>query len=123
MSRLLLVDDDRDVADMMRQYLEEEGGHVVTIAHDGIEALRCLALGAFDLVITDLMMPGMTGWELLRHIDREFPLVARMVVSAVPESHRNTQAPAMQKPVSLKDMLVQINKLTGALNASDSRSR
>ena len=66
MARILVVDDEA----FMRQYLEEvleDEGHEVLSASDGREALRLLRDGAApDVILLDLMMPGMNGWEFRR---------------------------------------------------------
>ena len=68
--RLLLVDDDQDLAGMLQEYLEPEG-FSVEWAGDGPAALERLAEETFDLVILDVMMPGMNGFEVLRRIRAE----------------------------------------------------
>jgi two-component system response regulator CpxR len=68
--RLLLVDDDRDLATMLQEYLEPEG-FSVEWAGNGPAALERLAEDTFDLVILDVMMPGMNGFEVLRRIRAE----------------------------------------------------
>lgn len=122
--RLLVVDDNTDAADLLRQVLELEGYEVV-VAHDGDEALRWLREGyAPALVVTDLMMPGVTGWELLRTMEREFPNVPRLVVSALPRKFHATNAPAMTKPVDVKALLDTIQRLvTEGRDAADRAGR
>jgi PAS domain S-box-containing protein len=65
--RILIVDDERDIAEMLGEIVEREG-HVAVIAADGPDALARLDDEAFDLVITDLRMPDLDGRELLRHL-------------------------------------------------------
>src|SRR6056297_2892813 len=74
--RLLLVDDDQDLAGMLQEYLEPEG-FAVEWAGDGPKALQRLAAETFDLVILDVMMPGMNGFEVLRRIraERDTPVL------------------------------------------------
>ncbi len=75
-SRLLLVDDDRELAGMLREYLEPEGFTVEWCA-DGPDALERLRRSAFDLIILDVMMPGMNGLDVLRRLraDDETPVL------------------------------------------------
>ena len=64
--RILLVDDDRDLTDMLREYLEPEG-FAVEVVHSG----EGLALGDYeihDLVLLDVMLPGVSGLELLKQL-------------------------------------------------------
>ncbi|MEJ2602024.1 MAG: response regulator transcription factor [Gammaproteobacteria bacterium] len=65
--RLLLVDDDRELAGMLGEYLEPEG-FTVDWSGDGQSALDRLRESVFDLVILDVMMPGMNGLEVLRRL-------------------------------------------------------
>ena len=83
-SRLLVVDDDRVNRLVMQRYLETEG-HQVSLAADGEEALGLLARKTFDMVLLDIEMPGMNGFQVLEKMTadpllREVPVV---VVSGV----------------------------------------
>ena len=74
--RALLVDDDRDLARLLGEYL---GAHDVTLVHveDGAKGLDALAHEAFDVVLLDVMLPGMDGFEVCRRIraSQEMPVV------------------------------------------------
>jgi len=65
--RILIVDDNREIRSILEEYLREEG-YLAQGAADGKEALVKYAEAAFDLIITDLNMPGMTGIELIKEI-------------------------------------------------------
>jgi DNA-binding response OmpR family regulator len=65
--RILVVDDDATVRDVVRRYLER-AGHQVDQAGDGEDALRLLSVGQPDLVVLDLMLPGVDGIEVCRRI-------------------------------------------------------
>ena len=64
---ILVVDDEEDIADLLRDFLEAEGYGVV-LAHDGPAALATLAAGPVDCVVLDVMMPGQSGFEVVRRI-------------------------------------------------------
>lgn len=66
--RLLLVDDDVELVDMMREYLEPEG-FLIDVAHDGLMFQRADPAGA-NLIILDVMLPGRSGFDLLRDFRR-----------------------------------------------------
>ncbi len=66
---MLVVDDERNIVDLVRLYLEKEGFAVVA-AGDGRAALEAYGRHAPDLVVLDLMLPGMDGWEVCREIRR-----------------------------------------------------
>jgi len=67
MSRILLADDDVELTEMLSQYLAGEG-FSVDAAHDGEAALAKARSGAFDLVVLDVMMPRMNGFDVLREL-------------------------------------------------------
>ena len=62
-ARVLVVDDEPELRDVLAAFLED-GGHTVVRAADGAEALRRLEQESFDVVLTDLSMPGMSGWQV-----------------------------------------------------------
>lgn len=64
---ILIVDDEREIADLVALYLENEGFRVVK-CYDGTEALRCIQEEKFDLAILDIMLPGVNGLEICRRI-------------------------------------------------------
>ncbi len=67
MSRILLADDDVELGEMLTQYLAAEGFAVDT-AHDGETALAMARSGDYDLVVLDVMMPRMNGFDVLREL-------------------------------------------------------
>lgn len=67
MSSILLIDDDASLTDLLAEYLREQG-HVVHVAGDGQKGLRTFFEQKPDLVILDVTMPKMDGWETLKRI-------------------------------------------------------
>ncbi len=65
--KILLVDDDVFLRDMYAVKFKEQGDNVSS-ARDGAEALRMIASDTYDVVVTDMVMPGMSGSELIRQI-------------------------------------------------------
>jgi CheY-like chemotaxis protein len=78
MSKILAVEDEPALLELIREVLEAEG-HTVETAADGVEALEKLKARSFDLVLTDVRMPRMDGLELLAHI-RKLPRPPRVAV-------------------------------------------
>ena len=81
MARILVVDDEEGVREFLAEALEDDG-HVVTRAGDGREAAETIRAQAFDLLITDLKMPGLDGMELLRLVRAEQPEIEVIVLTA-----------------------------------------
>lgn len=67
MNKLLLTDDDIELAGMLKEYLQQEGFDV-TVAHDGVTAEQYVLAGHFDLMILDVMMPVQDGIQTLKNI-------------------------------------------------------
>ena len=70
MGKILVADDDKNIAELLRLYLEKEGFSVV-IAGDGEEAVMKFAPENPDLVLLDIMMPKLDGWQVLREIRKK----------------------------------------------------
>jgi DNA-binding response OmpR family regulator len=81
--KILIVDDDREIANLIDIYLRNEGFETVK-AHDGEEALAFLSQQDFHLLVLDIMMPKMDGMEVCRHI-RETRSIPILMVSAKAE--------------------------------------
>lgn len=73
--RILLVDDEAELVEMVRAILRAAGFENVSIARSGEEALRAVEAHAFDLVVLDVMMPGIDGFQLLARL-RALPATA-----------------------------------------------
>lgn len=78
---ILVVDDERGQREILKTILESEG-YDVGVAAGGREAVAAIQKGSFDLVVTDLKMPGMDGGELLEHILGEKPSTSVVIVTA-----------------------------------------
>jgi len=65
--KILVVDDDNNICELLRLYLEKDG-YGVAIAHDGAEAVRTFQDQKPDLVLLDIMLPKLDGWQVCREI-------------------------------------------------------
>jgi two-component system, cell cycle sensor histidine kinase and response regulator CckA len=83
---ILLTEDERDVREVAREFLES-GGYTVIEARDGIEALGIVEKheGAIDLLITDMVMPRMTGQELAARLKEQRPALRMLYMSGYSE--------------------------------------
>ncbi|QSF44804.1 response regulator transcription factor [Paenibacillus tianjinensis] len=77
MPKILVVDDDPHIRELVEVFLRAEGMGDVYSASDGVEAMRLLEDKSADLAIIDVMMPRMDGWELCRELRRryDFPIL------------------------------------------------
>ncbi|HEM62373.1 MAG TPA: response regulator transcription factor [Chloroflexi bacterium] len=87
MSRVLVVDDDPGIVKLVRAYLEQAGFGVLT-AHDGKKALQIARNDKPDLVILDLMLPEMDGWDVCRALRKESDVPIIMLTARVEESDK-----------------------------------
>jgi DNA-binding response OmpR family regulator len=85
--RIVVVDDDPTVADVVGRYLIRDG-HTVECVHDGQEALRLIAEQQPDLVVLDLMLPGIDGLEVCRRLRERWPIPVVMLTALGDETDR-----------------------------------
>ena len=67
MERLLMIDDDRELCEMVAEYMQPEGFKVETV-HNGEQGLERAKSGQYTLILLDVMLPGMSGFDLLRKL-------------------------------------------------------
>src|SRR4051812_3771983 len=79
--RILIVDDEAPIRALLGEHLQQVGYHVM-LAPNGRAAMDVLNQGDFDLVLTDVRMPGMNGLELLAEIIRTRPGVGVLMLTA-----------------------------------------
>ena len=120
-ARVLLVDDDPRLVAVLSDMLQAEG-HQVTAATNGAEALTLFDPGAHDVVITDLGMPRMNGWEVAERVKTRSPGTAVFILTGWGEgvsAHDSSQFVdrIIAKPVSAESLLEQLAELkrSGAL--------
>jgi len=80
-AHLLIVEDDPEMRDLLRKVLEKEG-YRVSVAADSEEASASLSRIAFDLVVTDMLMPDNGGLELLQGIRQSHPTLPVIIITA-----------------------------------------
>src|ERR1700743_3813026 len=85
--RIGVVDDDPTVADVVGRYLIRDG-HSVQSARDGYEALRLIEERPPDLVVLDLMLPGIDGLEVCRRLRERWPIPVVMLTALGDENDR-----------------------------------
>src|SRR5690554_500706 len=80
MKTILVVDDDKEIANLVAVYLHNEGFHVIQ-RHHGQDAIAALSEEDVDLIVLDVMMPGMDGLEVTRKV-REHNMIPILMLSA-----------------------------------------
>lgn len=121
MARILIIDDDVQILDMLRQTLEHEGYEVME-APNGKEGVRLYREDQADLIITDIIMPEKEGIETIMEIKRDFPDVKIIAISGGgrvdPEEYLHMAEKlgakrTFAKPVEREDLLKAIQELIG----------
>lgn len=113
--KVLVVDDDENICDLLRLYLEKDG-YTVRIANDGEQALKEFANFAPDLMLLDIMMPKMDGFKVLEEI-RKHSSIPVIMVTAKAESFDKLQGfnlgtdDYIVKPFDAKEVLARIKAI------------
>ncbi|MFB6214356.1 MAG: response regulator transcription factor [Candidatus Bipolaricaulia bacterium] len=110
--KILIVDDDKELVDFLEDYLEKDG-YSVTGAYDGKEALQLFRKREFDLVVLDLMLPEMDGYNVCRRMRRgsEVPIVMLTAKTADDEKIKGLDLGAddyVTKPFNPGELLARI---------------
>lgn len=87
MSRILVIEDDAAIAELERDFLEINGYEVV-LAADGTTGMKEALTGSYDLILLDLMLPGIDGIEICRRIRPQLDIPILMVTARVEETDR-----------------------------------
>src|SRR5262245_48479752 len=112
--RILLVDDNTVVRDMLVD-LVESLGYKADAAGSGAEALALFDRGRYDIVLTDLLMPGMSGWEVLTAVRQRDPQMPVLVITGTPAIGDPRAAlpgvAVLKKPVDVAALDAMIKRL------------
>ncbi len=112
---ILVVDDEESIRDIVSRRLEEEGYTCVTAA-DGKEALWKSFMQDFDLVLSDIKMPGMSGMEVLSQMINDHPDTGVVMITAISETQTAVEAMKIgaydfvTKPFNLEDLLMRVQR-------------
>ena len=117
--RVLIVEDEKGMAELLKKGLEEEN-HSVTVAFNGREALKFAELYEFDVIVLDVMLPGIDGFEValrLRRIRNDTPVLMLTARDATPDVIKGPDLGAddyLTKPFSLEVFLAPLNAAIGS---------
>ncbi len=130
--RVLVVEDDPVIADQIADALKRDG-HAVEVARDGEEALLKAMPDSFGLIVLDLMMPKLDGWQVCRRLRAEGQAVPILMLTArdsVADRVRGLEEGAddyLPKPFDMRELLARVHALlrresqhrTGVINIAD----
>ena len=109
---VLIVEDDRNIAELLQLYLEKEG-YAVTVANDGGQGVEKFRAIKPDLVLLDVMMPVMDGWEVCRTIraESQTPIIMLTAKSQLEDKVTGLRSGAddyITKPFEMREVLARI---------------
>lgn len=117
MKKIMVVDNEPDIVDLTRTVLEL-GGYTVVPSYSGEEALRKLEGEQVDLVLLDIMMPGMSGWDVFNRIKKKNQGIKVAFMSVLEISDKRKQvlldeglADYIMKPFDKETLLQRVDKI------------
>lgn len=120
-SRILVVDDEESIREFLEIMLKKEG-YEITLAEDGQKAKDLLAKKSFDMIISDLQMPHVTGIELLKHVKESYPDTVFMLITAFGTTETAVEAMKMgaydylTKPFKIDEVRLNIQNALRSRN-------
>ncbi len=112
----LVIEDERRLAQVVRKVLEEEG-HTVDVAHDGEDGLAMAMDGSHDVIVLDVLLPGIDGFEICRRLRAggvDTPVLLLTALDAVEDRVRGLDAGAddyLPKPFAFQELLARLRAL------------
>lgn len=124
--KILVVDDDKNICDLLRMYLEKEG-YTVVMAHNGVDAVNTFSNENPDLVLLDIMLPQLDGWQVCREIRKasEAPIIMLTAKDEVFDKVLGLELGAddyVTKPFDTKEIIARIKAVlrrTSAVKGGD----
>ena len=112
---ILLIEDDRNISELLQLYLEKEG-YAVTAAFDGRQGLEKFRTVQPDLVLLDVMMPGLNGWDTCRAIraESQVPIIMLTAKSETDDKVMGLKTGAddyITKPFEMREVLARIEAI------------
>ncbi len=123
--KILVVDDDSNICELLRLYLEKEGYEAV-LAHNGVAALEKFTTEKPDLILLDVMMPELDGWQVCREIRKksDCPIIMVTAKSEVFDKVLGLELGAddyVVKPFEMKEVLARIKAVLRRTNTEERR--
>ncbi len=125
MTKILIVDDDKNICELLRLYIEKEGFDTC-IANDGRTALTEFSSFSPDLVLLDIMLPGLDGWQVCREIRKtsSCPIIMLTAKGEVFDKVLGLELGAddyVVKPFEAKELVARINAVLRRIGKNDSK--
>lgn len=117
MAKILLVEDEQDLALLVSNWLSQREHHLVETLQDGLAALTNIQVNKYDLIILDIMLPGMNGLDICRHYRKSHgttPILLLTAKNTVEEKEIGLDAGAddyITKPFALKEVAARVRAL------------
>ena len=113
--RILVIDDDVELTELLREFLRKEG-YDIAVAHDGPTGVQAALSGSADLVVLDVMLPGMDGFEVLRRLRASTRLPVIMLTARGEDIDRIVGLELgaddyMPKPFNPRELLARIRAI------------
>ena len=124
-TKIMIVDDDSNICELLRLYLEKEGFSTV-IARNGVQALDLFAKESPDLILLDVMMPELDGWQVCREIRKksDCPIIMITAKSEVFDKVLGLELGAddyVVKPFEGKEVVARVKAVLRRTNTNDRR--
>ena len=112
MAKILIVDDDKNICELLRLYIEKEG-FTASLAHDGRQALSLFNTFEPDLILLDIMLPELDGWQVCREIRKksDCPIIMLTAKGETDDKVSGLKAGAddyITKPFEMREVLARI---------------
>ena len=123
MPNIMIIDDDQNINDMLTRALSGEG-YIISRAYSGTEAVMLLSQNKPDLILLDLMLPGISGEEVLKHI-KDIPVIVLSAKADIADKVGlllSGAADYMTKPFDMQELLARITVQLRRRNESDESS-
>jgi len=124
MKRILIVDDERDLCAILDFNLRS-AGYETAVAHSAEEALQRMETEQFHLLLLDVMMEGMSGFEMARHLHHSIPIIFLTAKDTEEDMLEGFQLGAddyIAKPFSIKEVLARVKAVLGRTSSTETPS-
>jgi CheY-like chemotaxis protein len=121
--KILIVDDDKAIADVLKEYLTKEG-RPVDVCYDGLDAKETIQKERYDLIITDMVMPGLSGMDILKYAKRTNADAVVIIITGYASLEtaiaavREGAYDYIRKPFKLDEIRITVEKASEKIHAT-----